>query len=241
MKKYPEIPVLQPNLSLSGRAKLVPNVTYSDLSGQTLDLLLPWDTDAPGINAAAKPLIVFIQGSAWTVPDRNFEIPQLSAYARRGYVVATVGHRNTQDGYRFPTFLNDVKNAIRFLRENADLYKIDPTRVIVWGTSSGGNAALLVGLTGDDPEYRDGEHEAFSDRVSAVVSCFSPCDTRATVWPARHSEGFHPTMVGAFGRDESRWDALVDRYSPIHLVQPGRDYPPFLLMHGSGDSVVSFS
>ena len=51
-----------------------------------------------------RPLIVFLQGSGWTFPDVNYEIPQLAEYARNGYVVATITHRSFKDGYSAPAF-----------------------------------------------------------------------------------------------------------------------------------------
>ena len=48
----------------------------------------------------------------------------------------------------------DGLEAIRYLRAHADEYGIDKSRVAFWGTSSGGNTALLVALTGDDPRYK---------------------------------------------------------------------------------------
>ena len=149
--RYPEIKSLPLNPGLEGFSRLDVNIPYSDRAGCTLDLLLPWANQHQDILGDVKyPLVVFIQGSSWTTADRLAEIPQLSALSRKGFVVATVGHRSCLDGYPAPAFLVDVKTAIRFLRAHARQYSIDPDRVAVWGTSSGGNAALLVGLTAGD-------------------------------------------------------------------------------------------
>ena len=173
MKKYLSI---KRNPTLDGLAEISPDIVYSHAGGKdlTLRVIYPWRNDA---NAARRyPLILFIQGSGWTFPNINYEIPQLSWYARHGYVVATVTHRNCYDGFPFPAFLQDVKCALRYLRAHADDWSIDPERVTVYGTSSGGNTALLVGLTGDDPRYKTDEYADQSDAVSAVVECFGPTD-----------------------------------------------------------------
>lgn len=80
---------------------------------------------------------------------RDYEIPQLSALAREGFVVATVNHRDASSDPHdmFPAYLEDVKAAIRYLRANARQWHVDPDRLGIWGTSSGGNTSLLVGLT----------------------------------------------------------------------------------------------
>ena len=138
MKKGTVFPCSQ---HLDGMAELFRNVVFACPDGKELkmQILCPWRKDK------RYPLVVFVQGSAWTTPNPDYELPQLGALARQGFVVASVSHRDCRDGYAFPAFLQDVKTAIRFLRAHAAEYCIDKERVGIWGTSSGGNAALLVG------------------------------------------------------------------------------------------------
>lgn len=187
------------------------------------------------------PLIVFIQGSAWHFPDTNYEIPQLARFADDGFVVASVTHRNIEEGHPAPAFLQDVKTAIRFLRANAEQYHIDPDKVFAFGTSSGGNTALLLGLTGDMPEYKTDEYPEFSDSVSAVIDCFGPTDLNAILEAARPETDSEAAALcslfcgGALDRE------LLKKMSPITYVQEGKSYVPFMIAHGSADPAVSFS
>lgn len=229
------------NPTLEGLSRLIPDVVYSEAQGKPLhmDLLVPWTAERPGFTKR-YPLIVFVQGSSWTVPDRGYEIPQLSYFARHGYVVASVEHRSIFEGAPFPAFLEDAKCAIRFLRSNADIYAIDSERVAVWGTSSGANAAMLVGLTGGAGEYVTGEYSDHSDSVQAVVGCFGPSDIKDMVWHMRHSAGIEPVLIAAFGSDERRWEEAMATYSPLSLVTPGKACPPFFLLHGNSDVEVPY-
>ena len=119
----PDIPVIPCNPALDGLAKVIPDVVFSQAQGQALklQLLLPWRAQEVG-NTRRYPLIVFVQGSAWTFPDVYFELPQLGQYAQAGYVVATVTPRHGLEGHPFPAYLQDVKTAIRFLRKHAAEY-----------------------------------------------------------------------------------------------------------------------
>lgn len=252
--RYPEIRCLPNNPNMDGQVKLVRDVIYSTAAGEKLPLtlLIPWNVDDETAKKEKKPLIVFVQGSAWTTPDRDFELPQLSAFARKGYVVATVVHRDRRKGCPFPAFLQDVKCAIRYLRKNADLYGIDPEKVAVWGTSSGGNAALLVGLTGDDPKYKTEEYQEYSDCVNAVAECFGPTDLFAMAGSvdvgqlkAEAAKAEEPSEVLALmmqlsGGDISRFEQVARDMSPIYQVEKGKKVPPFLLIHGDADPVVPF-
>ncbi len=239
------IKTIQYNPTLEGMAEIIPDVTYSTATGKALklSLIVPWRDRENETEIPRYPLIVFVQGSAWTFPNIYYEIPQLSEYARKGYVVATVTHRNCLEGNPFPAYLQDVKTAIRFLRKNADEYGIDTNRVGIWGTSSGGNTALLVGLTQDEPKYETEEYLGFTDGVKCVVECFGPTDMNMQKAPeeAIQDEGFRDIFKGLTGgaKPEDCQRILYDM-SPVNLVKIGVKYPPFLLIHGDADPVVSY-
>ena len=91
------------------------------------------------------------------------------------HLVASVKHRASTVA-KFPAFLQDVKSAIRFLRAHADTYCIDPNQVGIWGDSSGGHAAQMVGVTGDMGEFKTSDNGEISDAVQAVVDFYGPSD-----------------------------------------------------------------
>ena len=224
------------NPTRQGQFSVNQNVIYSRQTGVDLKLTLiqPWNPEAEKL-----PLVVFVQGSAWTTPDFDDEIPQLALLAHQGFVVATVEHRDRRDGHPFPAFLQDVKCAIRYLRRNADQYGIDPDRVQIWGTSSGGNTAMLVGLTGDDPAFETEEHAGFSDQVDAVVSCFGPMDMVLLSAPLMDQPGaaeMGETLCGS--REPEIWLDTAKQMSPAYQVKAGKSYPPFLILNGTADDTV---
>lgn len=228
---------------MKGQVRLIENVTYAAADGEPvkMDILTPWTQRFDYLKSTPRPLIVFVQGSSWRKPTMGEQIPQLVQFVKYGYIVATVQHRNSLDGHAFPAFLEDVKTAIRYLRTNAAHYSIDPERVVVWGTSSGANAAMLVGLTANDPRYKTADYTDVSDAVSAVVSCFGPTDVIDTFKAADQVPGADILQYSLFGKDRSQWDQIKKEMSPLYQVNPDKKYPPFLLFHGDDDKVVPYA
>lgn len=234
---------IENNPGLTGQVRLIDNVTYAAVDGRPLKMAIlePWTQRFPlKYHLAPRPLIVFVQGSSWRVGKMGEQIPQLVQFVKAGYVVATVQHRNTLDGYPFPAFLEDVKTAIRYLRRRAVKFAIDPDRVTIWGTSSGANAAMLVGLTGDDSRYAGHLYRTESDRVNAVVSCFAPMDVLDTFDYTAAVPGSELLKFCLLGMDRKKWPEIAKEMSPLDQVKPGQDYPPFLLFHGDADKVVPY-
>ena len=83
------------NPTLAGLATLTRNVAYeTGADNLVMDIISPQSTGDD--DDRRYPTVVFVQGSAWTTPHRDYEIPQLSALAREGFVVATVNHRDAR-------------------------------------------------------------------------------------------------------------------------------------------------
>lgn len=240
---YKEVKVIKSNPSLKGMAVMIPDVVYSRAQGIDLKMQIfkPWKSDELP-EQPKYPLIVFVQGSAWTFPDVYYEIPQLAQFAREGYVVATLTHRNCLEGYPFPAFLQDVKAGIRYLRKHAVEYQIDPDRVGIWGTSSGGNTSLLVGLTGDDDRYKTEEYSKFSDSVKLVVDCFGPTDLTFAIRNIPSLEGDMKKIFEGLRGDatEENLEKLLEM-NPVNHIREGITYPPFLILQGNQDTLVDYS
>ena len=223
------------NPAMTGQARIHLNVVFSTATGTPLScaILTPWN-EAP---ETPYPAIVFVQGSAWQFPDIGYEIPQLSEYARAGYVVMTVTHRNCLDGHPFPAFLEDVKTAVRYLRTNADKYHVDPERIAIWGTSSGGNTSMLVAMTADDPRYKTEEYADVSDGVRCAVQCFGPTDLESLFAYHRAAGSTDNTLPNALAGNRP-YEEVMREMSPYQIAEEGKAYPPIFMIQGNADYVV---
>ena len=138
----------------------------------------------------------------------------------------------------------DVTDAIRFLRANAAFYHIDPERVAVWGDSSGGHAALMVGVTGDLPEFKTEDCAEYSDAVNAVLDFYGPTDVtrindapRNPVYTADKENIPEDLLFGGCVIDHPE---IAQPGNPLNYITAEKDLPPILIVHGDWDSMVPF-
>ena len=142
--------------------------------------------------------------------------------------------------------LADAKAAIRFLRVHASEYHLDPSHLGVWGESAGGYLAAMVGVTNGMARFEP-SGTGPSTRVQAVVDVFGLSDLTkigADYDAANQAAHRSPSITEATfvnGKDSGRTilDDLAEarRANPISYVD-AHD-PPFLLLHGSRDGLVS--
>ena len=196
-----------------------------------LDLIVPKNRAGQNI----RPAILWICGGAFCVMDRAVWIPELVSFARRGYVVASLEYRTTNEG-AFPLQIIDVKAAIRFLRANAGEFCIDGKRIFVMGESAGGTLACLAGLKGNQTEYDVGQHLNFDSRVQGVIDLYGITDFGAMrrAQPDPAAFGVPSWALESFSGGNTA--EQLERVSPIFSVT--KDAPPFLILHGDADRVV---
>jgi len=216
------------------------DVVYARYGDRELvvNLLLPAENSSP------RPLVMFVPGSAWLPQNLYQGIPRLVDVARAGYVVASVEYRHSLEAIA-PAQVQDVKAAIRFMRANQDEYNIDPSKVAIWGTSSGGHLSALTGTSAGEEAFMTADNSLVSDAVQAVIDFYGPTDfRRMDEFPSQmtHNAPDSPEsrVVGGPIQDPRFRDAVA-AYNPITYISPDEKLPPFLIVHGDVDALVPFN
>lgn len=232
----------QLNIDPAGLLNYAHNVTYINWDGLELQLQIishRSDFRDPG-SKKVLPCIVFIQGSAWKKQYVYANLPQLVQFAKRGYVIAMVEYRPS-DIAPFPAQVQDTKTAIRFMRKNAEKYGIDPTKVIVWGDSSGGHTAVLTGVTGGTPTLSPEAYADFSDEVSAIINYYGPTDiVQMNFAPSvmNHSAPSSPEGMLIGGLEVLENQEKAQETNPINYISTEKNIPPIFIAHGDMDKLV---
>ncbi len=178
------------------------------------------------------PCVIFIHGGGWRGGDK-MRAPVVQIVPR-GYVGISINYRLSGEA-TFPAAVEDCKCAVRWVRENAEEYGIDPDRLGVWGSSAGGHLALMVGLADDKAGLEGkGGHEGVSSRVQAVCSWFGPADL--TVGHDQFQGGSGQAPLAFLGGTLDEKKEAYEQASPV--THATKDDPPVLMIHGDKDNVV---
>lgn len=195
--------------------------TVQDGTALTLDLYEP-----PAGGTTADTLVLVVHGGSWTGGDSAQLSPMNRYLAERGYAVAALNYRLAPQ-FRFPAPVEDIRQAIGYLRARRERHRLGGHRFVLLGRSSGGHLALLAAYGLADPSIR------------GVIALYAPTDL---VWswqrpaPRRmidSNAAIHALMGGTPDEMHDRFEAA----SPICLARP--DLPATLLIHGGRDELVS--
>lgn len=234
------------------------NIVYGTVDGKalTLNAFLPENQGSPA------PVIVDIHGGWWYAGDKADQIEHVNGwqwFKRHGIAVFSIEYRLGQNG-GFPENIRDCRNAIRFIRKNAERFHIDPNRIDVTGGSAGGHLSLMVAMVPEN--FSDGGPLPGLENISANVSgsfSFIPPTDFVRFW----GQGPNDVVTNSDGKisfrgkdDKIPYDsrprlrvlfhgvtpdtdtgrALYETMSPSGHV--GKDLPPLLICDGEKDPIV---
>jgi len=230
--------------------KLISNVVYEQVStfgyenvAMKMDVLKPQKD-------GSMPAIVFITGGGFIHANKDSYIQQRMALAEAGYVVASIDYRVAPTA-TFPQPLEDVKAAIRYLKAHANQFHINPNKIGVFGESAGGYLSAMAGTTNGIKQFDKGENLDQSSNVQAVVDIYGLSDL-ANVG-ADYSKEVQDLHKSA-GATEALWvngspvfggkdGGILAEVEKVKAANPityiSKQTPPFLLMHGDKDTLVS--
>ena len=214
--------------STQADVQITPDVVY----GHKLGLAMTCDVYTPTENANGAAVLFMVSGgwySNWAPPE------QLKGFTKpltdKGFTVFAVRHGSSPK-FGIAEAVSDVRRSVRFIRMNAETYKIDPNRIGVYGMSAGGHLSLMLGTASDngDPNAKD-PVDKVSDRVNAVVAYVAPTDLRVM---ANDATDRLPAYEKFPALDIDSKTAAVD--SP--LLHVTSDDAPTLLLAGDKDDLV---
>ena len=183
---------------------------------KSLDINLFLPEDADGL----VPVILYIHGFGGTNIDLDTNLLSL---LDDGYALAGVDLRNYPPNEN-PLYYQDIKGDIRYLRAHAEEYGLDPERFGIYGSSLGGNTALMMLLSGDDPylEGNVGGNEGVSSRIQAGIAGYAWSDALYFGYDQRMDNENDPELLASMisgGDGESAPCAQA-----IDFSGPGKGY-----------------
>jgi acetyl esterase len=203
-------------------AQVRTDIEYARVNGISLRM----DASIPD-GSGTFPAAIIVHGGGWVSGDRKANVqPLFEPLSEDGIAWFSISYRLVTDITQFGVGISDVEQAIRFVKTHAAEFRVDPDKIALIGESAGGQLAAMAALQADT-----------KNSVKAVVALYAPTDLVSLA----KTSNYVPASI----RDSVKgtpWEGLVlaglGQLSPVNNVR--RDMPPFLLIHGTADSLVPF-
>ncbi|WP_460190390.1 alpha/beta hydrolase fold domain-containing protein [Urechidicola sp. KH5] len=173
-----------------------------------------------------KPVVVFIHGGGWTKGD-NDQVSWLMFQAtKQGFVGVSISYRLIQEA-PFPACIEDVKQAIRYLKSLENEIPMDSDRIGVWGYSAGAHLALMIALTPDEA-FKTDVYSNYTSNIKTVMAVSAPTDFVARV----KNRG----SLTQFSKYQNKDESFQKSVSPVTYIH--KNQIPVYMLHGTEDPIV---
>lgn len=202
--------------------RLISDIEYAHPDGVSLRM----DASIP-TSARKVASVVIVHGGGWVAGDKRIDVqPLFKPLSDAGLAWFSINYRLATDATQFGVAVDDVRQAIRYVKSHAAALNIDPDRIGLVGESAGGQLAAIATLRG-----------GAEVSVKAVVLLYAPTNLVELL----NNSNYVPPQIRASIRGMP-WEQMVlaglSQLSPVNNVR--RNMPPFLLIHGTDDALVPF-
>ena len=195
------------------------------------------------VGTGPYPALVSLHGGGWkrgVAESYQYWGPYLAQHA---YVLFSINYRllaGTKN--RYPAAVHDTRAAVQFLRSQAAVLKVDPTRIGCMGDSAGAHLAALVALAGDSLPFAEAApndpYAGASTHVKVVVGVYGVYDLLAQ-W--QHDQIARPRdqiTEALLGKSPMESKHIYYEASPFTYTTIERNQTAFLVVWGTEDDIV---
>lgn len=224
--KKPLLPV--PKIDWIVRKKL--DVPYGDDPLQKMDIYYPAQGKGP------YPTVILVHGGGFAYCDKRDWHVYPGFYAlQKSFALISVNYRLLPQA-PFPCGVEDVKDAVGFLRKGAGELELDADNFFLYGTSAGGNLVSYAGLDGN--ASRGTSRDFHVNAVACLCGLINfPSFLQQAVGPARAWKKNLKVFASYLGGPPQETTEMAQKASADSRIAP---HPPaFYIQHGDKDPAVS--
>lgn len=208
------------------------DVIYKNTNGTQLSL----DIYSP-IKQVYKssPVILYVHGGSWAYGDKTIPealTPVLDIFREQGYTIISTSYELMRNKESFDKQISDIKDTVRWIYKNKDIYNLDTDEIGVIGTSSGAHLSLMAGYSGNDEFKDDIELSNYPSKVKYIVDFFGPTDLSLL-----NTKNLNYDLSNIFS-SITDIDEISTKYNPISYINS--DIPNTLIIHSKSDNVVPY-
>lgn len=207
------------------------DLSYGPADSERLDLYRPAGGDQ------SLPVLVWAHGGAWVGGDKSDVAFYLRLLAVEGYVCVAINY-GLAPASTYPEPVRQTGSALTWLTEHAAEYGLDPNRVVLAGSSAGGQIAAQYAAVVSDAAYADAVGLVPAIGRDQLVGTVLHCGPYDPAEALRHRgwRGWYARTVGwAYLGTKDFTAPQVQQASVVTHVTAS--YPPTLLTAGHKDSL----
>ncbi len=173
------------NMKASPKPLVAKDLAFWKVEGIEREILC--DLWRPANGNVSGLAFIFLHGSGWAAGDKGFGTePFFNHLVAQGHTVMDVAYRLCPE-VQLNEMVGDAKRAVAWMKDNAEKYGVDPSRIVLAGGSAGAHIAMLGAYTSNHSGLTPEKLKNVDLSVRGVVAYYAPVDLEAGYIPWREA------------------------------------------------------
>lgn len=211
----------------------IKNLKYKDSNSKDVYI----DIYKSTLENTPSKVILYVHGGSWIYGDNGIPIgmePIIDSFNKEGFTIISLSYNLLNNNNSIYDSVCDVKDAIRWVYKNKDIYNFDTNEIGILGISSGANISLLSAYSNDTDFKDDEELYNYSSKVKYVIDVFGPTNLETLSFNALEDTPYYNNLKSLTSSKE-----YLKKFSPINYIKD--DLPTTLIIHSKADELVPYS
>ncbi len=189
------------------------------------------------VSAKNAPVVFWIHGGGWQAGDKSSVQLKPKLFTEKGFVFVSTNYRLLPQ-FPIDDLFRDIAKSLHWVHDHIAEHGGDPNRILVMGHSAGAQLAALISI---DDRYLKAEGLNLSIIKGCVPVDGDTYDVPAIIETAEVRRRVHGQPQAKFGHREKFGNdpAKHKDFSAVTHIAPGKNIPPFLILHVADHPDVS--
>ncbi len=212
------------------------DVVYDESMGEVCKLDILFDENKLS-QSVLYPVVFNIHGGGWITGDKRFRRGVCIQFANDGNFVVNVNYALTPK-YTYGDSVRNIFSALNWVKENAEKYKLDLSKIVITGDSAGAQLSAVTVVTNMDTKWQQkfGVEATGLDFKGAMLFC-GPYDFTEFWFRFPVLDAMLKGIAGIKRVKDYEKSEYVDFLNPIPYI--GKDFPRTLVVTGAQDFVTN--
>lgn len=182
-----------------------------------------------------SPVIVYVFGDSWMYGNKNLPTelsPIIETLREEGFTIISTSYELLKEEAIFDKQISDIKDTIRWIYKNKDIYNFDTNNIGIISPSAGSQLTMIAAFSDNNMFIGDQSLASYPSSVSYLIDLFGPTELskiNISLAPNEVAEKF----------DSYDINKLSNLYSPINYVK--EKLPDTLIIHSIIDTIVPYN
>lgn len=209
------------------------NLEYKNTNGKSLRL----DMYGPEKNLSkGSPVIIYVHGGGWAYGTKDIpeEIkPALRPFREEGYTIISIEYELMKKEEIFEKQVSDIKDAIRWVYKNKEVYDFDTENIGIIGASSGAHLGMIAAYSKEEEFIGSNELKNYPSKVKYIIDIFGPTDLSTLQESSANFDVDKVILNSSKNKEE-----IINEFSPINYVNNRETNT--LIIHSKADDLVPY-